>query len=209
MSHNNANHSSTPAIDPAFIQQIVRTVIARLQQLETRQLDTHTNATAASIGAKVVTSQTIASIKGTPSQIFVTPRTVVTPAAYDAARERGIEITKTTAVPPAQRPQQPTSNNDGQQIIDRSNPARAESLVRQLALRGITTLPWQIVLTDTPAAELHHCKSTRSCRAAMVATITDVDRFHRELEPELWVLDMGRMNLIQAVNVAVRIAQLG
>ena len=208
MSHN-ANHSSTPAIDPAFVQQIVRTVIARLQQLDISRIDTQTNATAASIAVKVVTSQTIASIKGTPSQIFVTPRTVVTPAAYDAARERGIEITKTTAVPPEQRPQQPTSNNHGQQIIDRSKPERAESLVRQLALRGIATLPSQIVLTDTPAAELHHCMSTRRCRAAMVATITDVDRFHRELEPEVWVLDMGRMNLIQAVNVAARIAQLG
>ncbi len=194
-----------PPIDPALVAKIVGQVIAQLQT--TKQQETQANNTAASISDKIVTATTIESLTGTPAQIFVAPQAVITPAAYDAARGRGIEINKTTAVPPAQ---QPTANStNDQKIIDTKQPARAASLATQLARRGLQTIGSQIVLSDTPAADLHRCIANQSLRAAMVSTIVDVDRFQRELEPEVWVLDMGRMNLSTAVNVAARIAQLG
>ena len=205
MAHD-ANHSLISAIDPAFVDRIVREVIARLQQ--TDQNITTTGGTTASIGDKIVTANTITTVTGTPSQIFVAPNAVVTPAAYDAARERGIEISKTTAVPPTQQPQQRTDTNH-QEIIDGTKPERAASLAAQLARRGVRTLGTRIVLSDTPAADLYDCITTQACRAAMVATIADVDRFQRELQPDVWVLDMERMNLTTAVNVAARIAFFG
>ncbi len=202
----NANAAMTTPIDPAFIDRIVRRVIAQLRQSSSNIKPA--NNTAASISDKIVTATTIENVTGSPSQIFVAAGTIVTPAAIDAAKERGIEINKTTAVLPAQQPK-PENDPTNQEIIDQHQPDRAVSVATQLARRGITMLGSRIVLSDSPAAEVHRCISTEACRAAMVTAIADVDRFQLELRPQVWVLDMGRMNLITAVNVAARIAQLG
>lgn len=196
-------------IDPDFVAQIVRKVIARLRNTHAAQLNTNTNATAASISDKVVTAHTIESVAGTPAEVFVAPSAVVTPAALDVAKQRGIRINRTIDVPPAQQPSQhlPQHNH---RITDTEQPLRAQSLRQQLMKRGITELNSQrIILSDTPATDLHRCIATESCRAAMVSSMNDVDRFHRELQPSVWVFDMGRMSLIAAVNAAARIAQLG
>lgn len=219
----NANRQANRQIDPEFIARIVRTVIARLRQPGAGQLNTHTNATAASISDKVVTVSTIEKIVGSPSQIFVVPGAVVTPAAWDAARQRGIHVHRTTPVPVAQQPKataqqsvaitqqpRPTQSPLKNIISDHGQPERARSLEHQLAKRGITDLHGQrVLLSDTPAADLHRCIANDACRAAMVSSIADVDRFHQELRPDVWVLDMQRMNLITAVNAAAKIAQLG
>lgn len=200
----NANDTINAAIDRDFVDRIVRKVIARLQQ---SRRTTETNNTAASIVDQVVTRATIENIPGSPSQVFLAPGSVLTPSAVDAAKERGIEINRTSVLPPAQQPL-PACRQD-QQIIDPEHPQRAESVIAQLQRRGITSIGAQIVLSDTPAAEIHRCISTRACRAAMVTAVSDVERFQRELRPDTWVLDMGKMNLVTAVNVVARIAQLG
>ena len=201
-----ANYRDGAAIDPAFLAEIVRRVIARLQPTHPNSTTTKTAATAASISDRVVTADSIKGLTGTPLQVFVAPASVVTPAARDEAKQRGIAIVKTIEVSAAQRPKSASQTTE-QEIIDSGQPERAAAVSAQLARRGITRIGSQIVLSDTPAAELYRCISADSSRAAMVACISEVDRFQRELQPEVWVFDMGRMNLITTVNVAARIAQ--
>lgn len=200
----NANDAMYTPIDPALIAAIVRKVMDRLQQTDQ---ETKTDRTAISIADKVVSQSTIEKLPGEPSQVFVAPGAVVTPAARDAARDRGIEINNSAAVPPAQRPNQQQSNS--QEIIDPDQPERAHSVISQLKRRGIEEVGLRIVLSDTPAAELQKQIAANGCRGAMLTRVTDVERFQRELAPQVWVLDMGRMNLTTAVNTAARIAQLG
>ena len=202
-----ANYRDGASIDPAFLAEIVRRVIARLQPTHPNSNNTKTAATAASISDRVVTVDSIRSLTGTPIQVFVAPASVVTPAARDEAKQRGVTIVKTIEVAAAQRPKSANQTTD-QEIIDSGQPERAAAVIAQLARRGITRIGSQIVLSDTPAAELYRCISADSSRAAMVACLLEVDRFQRELQPEVWVFDMGRMNLITTVNVAARIAQL-
>jgi hypothetical protein len=208
-----ANSFNGAAIDSAFVAEVVRRVIARLQQTNRHPVSkaapcTATAATAASISDRVVTAANIRNLTGTPSQVFVAPTSVVTPAARDEAKGRGLAIVKTIEVAAAQRPELPNQCVN-QQVMDSDQPDRAAAVRSQLARRGITRIGAQIMLSDTPAAELHRCISADSSRAAMVDSVAAVDRFQRELQPQVWVLDMGRMNLIAAVNVAARIAQLG
>jgi hypothetical protein len=205
-------NSLNAATDSAFVAEVVRRVIARLQQSNLQPVSnetpcTATAATAASISDRVVTAANIRNLTGTPSQVFVAPTSVVTPAARDEATGRGLAIVKTIEVAARQRPELP-SQGTNQQIMDSDQPDRAAVVGAQLARRGITRIGARIMLSDTPAAELYRCISADSSRAAMVDSIAAVDRFQRELQPQVWVLDMGRMNLIAAVNVAARIARL-
>lgn len=106
---------SSKQIDPALVAEIAREVIARLKSTS------KTNQTAASIDDRVITAGTIAGLSGKPTQIFIAPGAIVTPAARDEARQRGIAIHHTVNLPADQQP------NHGQlEIIDAAQPERAE-----------------------------------------------------------------------------------
>ena len=187
-------------IDSAYIAQIVRKVIAKIQTTQTQ-----TGNTATSIPDRIVTVETINQLPGTPSSLFVSAKAIVTPAAQDEAKSRGITINRSVELPPEQVPNQTSVQPPTQtEIIDRENPDRAAVVATQLARRAITGLKSAVILSDTPAKEVfEQCRDGK--RAAMIGAIAEVDRFANEMNPDVWVLDMKRMNLIAAVNAVVRI----
>jgi len=94
------------------------------------------------------------------------------------------------------------------ELTDRNAPDRAAAVSQQLQRRGVTLKGTQVVLTDYPAKETFH-QINRGRRAATITTINDVERFADELNPNTWILDMKRLNLPAAANVAAKIARLG
>lgn len=211
MNQNDSN-AAGQTIDTTFVALVVSQVIARLKA-QSNANQTNTGNSAVVISDHVVTAATIEKIPGTPSEIFVNEKSIVTPAARDEAKLRGMTINRSVTVPPAQTPSHPNShhshnkqtNNPALEIIDRQDADRSASIKAQLSRRGVTSLNDVIILSDTPAAEVYQqCHSGR--RAAMLGAIADVDRFVVEMKPNVWVLDMKRMNLIAAVNVIVRIS---
>ncbi len=201
------------AIDPAWIAAIAREVIARL-----KSKGESTSATAASLRDKVITVETLRAVADTTVQLFIPPGAIVTPAASDEAKERGITINRSVDLPPAQQPdlqqpdlQQPKPQQQNQQrleIIDSQQPTRADAIRSQLKRRGVIGSGGRIVLSDSPAHDVHE-RCTSGERAVMVTTVADVRRFAGELDPNTWVLDMQRLNFSAAVNAAVQITQLG
>lgn len=197
-------------IDPDRIAAIVREVVARL----TSATATNQTANAVSIGDRLITTETIGQIEGTPDEIVIAARAVVTPAACDEARQRGITIDRSlgNSPQPINRPTangNPTQNNNQAaiQIVDRSDPDRAASIARQIARRGITKTGTVIVLSQQPARDVHHYCTAQSERAVMITGINEIDRFAAELDPTVWVLDMERINFVVAVNIIARIAK--
>lgn len=189
-----ARPTSTEPIDRAMVANIAGKVIARLVAMS------KTNNTAASISDRIVSVDTLQQLTGTPKQVFITSGSIVTPAARDEARHRGITITRTVEVP---QNQQPTHARF--EITDAANPERAEAVRQQLARRGIRVDSARIVLSDTPASEVYQQCNAHAERAVMIASVSDVQRFADELRPTVWVLDMKRLNIIAAVNVIARI----
>ena len=158
--------------------------------------------TAAAIKDKVVTAQVIEQLPGNPSQAFLLPNAVITPAARDSARQRGITLQRTVDLPADQQPSQ-----DQLHITDFEQPARADAVRQQLARRGYTEGSAKIVLSDTPAREVYFQCAKQNEVAVMIASVTDVQRFGQEISPTLWVLDMQRLNFSAAINAAVQIIQ--
>lgn len=206
-----APNITNSAIDSALIAEIVRRVIAQLGGDEP-------SVRAEPVTDQVVSVATIERFAGTTERLNILPRAVVTPAAWDEAKQRGIAIVRAPG-PSAAGDSDPQPAGTGEavnrvdrtahtgMITDTDQPERAESIAVQLAHRGVSG-DARIVLSDRPAAELQRLASGGK-RAAMVRCIADVDRFETELRPQIWVLDMIDMNWIAAVNAAARILQNG
>ena len=193
--------------DSAQIADIVRQVMARLGgSHDISSTSCHPDppqgtGTTAAITDRIITAQTIRELKGQPSQVFVSPVTVITPAAQDEARSRKITLQRTLPLPPEQQP-----DHQRLEIIDHAQPERAEAIHRQLSIRGFTTGSAKIVLSDTPAREVHFQCVENSETAVMIGSLNEIHRFREELSPTLWVLDMKRLNFSAAVNAAVQIS---
>lgn len=191
------------SIDSAFVARVVREVLARLVPVPE-----HTE-----LNCRLVTVQTIDELPANTERLSLVHAAVITPAARDEARRRGIELERG----------RPATNGDGTKrfaaaqaqpapsfaIIDQQSPERAEAVKHQLVRRGVhgggTA---QIVLSDTPAADSHRF-SSQGRTAVMIRSLPDVDRFAAELAADVWVLDMHELTLVAAVNTAYRIIQLG
>jgi hypothetical protein len=207
------NQPATNKIDPAWIATVVREVIAQINQ-HNSPTNLEANIKTNPLPEKVVSVATIDSLPGSPSEIVIAAKAVVTPAAHDEARLRGITIRRSdaqtqiqTEIPnpgPEQSTQQRTQPNE---ILDVSKPERAASMLAQLARRGITTIGCKIVLSETPAIDVFRLCHNEKQRAVLLCNISDVQRFASELPVDVWVLDMKRMNLMTAVNAAVQISQ--
>lgn len=195
------------ANDSAKIAEIVRQVIARLEvSPEQKSLkhkpvpQTPSRPTSAAVTEKVITSRTIQDLNRLTAQIFVSPTAIITPSARDDARSRKIQIQRTVQLPDGQQPDQQTI-----EIIDYVQPERAQAVNQQLAMRGITTGAAKIVLTETPAKEVHFQCSRNNEVAVMIGSFNDIQRFSAEIAPTVWVLDMQRLTLSAAVNAVTQI----
>jgi hypothetical protein len=192
-------------IDPAWIAAIAREVIARLKASNLTQTITSTptaSTTAASIADKVITTDSLRNVATTTTQLFIGKDAIVTPAAKDEAKERGISINRSVQLPAGQEP-----NGQKLEITDSQQLDRADAIKSQLKRRGLKDLGGRIVLSDTPSRDVVQCCGAGQ-RAVMVTSVADVRRFADELNPDTWVLDMKRMNLVTATNAAAQITQL-
>lgn len=186
--------------DPAIIAGIAREVIRRLRQQDL--VNDQPAPAASAVAEKLITIETLGRYAAA-GQVMAAPGAVITPAAREEARRRGIKIVSKTNITGAnitganERPSKNESDNDSQ----------ADALGKQLAHRGISLPPnVSILWTDRPAAEVHQ-QCTAGHRAVMVDCVSNVQRFADELDPQVWVLDRHKLNLIAAVNVAAQIAR--
>lgn len=186
--------------DLEWVQEIVREVITRLRADDmTCALD------GIQISQRVVTAEAIEQIKESVRCVAIRSDAVVTPAAKDAAWQRGITLQRCTQSINKKNyseHQQPTL------LIDTDDSNRREIVESQLRRRGVAEMHTRIVLTDSPAATVVREVNGGEV-AVMVSSLDEVDRFAAECSPTSWVLDMKRLNLPGAVNVAALINKLG
>lgn len=171
----------TRSIDAALIAQIARRVVQQLREAESAE---------SGPAERLITIETLDRYAGT-AVIHAAPGAVITPAAREEAAVRKIQIV--TAAKPATTSVASTTNS-----TERDNDAFAAQLQR----RGIRLpLRMEVIWSDVAAAEVHRkCKAGR--RAVMVSDFADVQRFQRELSPNVWVIDRHKANLTAAVNIA-------
>ncbi|TWT92052.1 hypothetical protein [Stieleria varia] len=198
-------HPQPPsALDRQHIAAVVREVIARLQgQISTSNDDNHSRV----ITESVVSVSTLDELPKKTTRVLISQRAIVTPAAKEHAKANGIAIERSGTQSAIQPTQSTTANHSSENIHDTDRPERLDAILRQLQLRGVALCPQtRVVCTDHPAAEVHR-RCVAGDRAVMIGSIADVRRFGSEWNPNVWVLDMNKMNLITAVNAIAMIGK--
>ncbi len=195
-------------VDPSEIKKIARQVIAQLRasasSFDPASQPTQTKQTARVIEEKVISVHLIDELPETTSQLFVRSDAVITPAAIDEVKRRQIEINRTADDHNSKSSVEKITGR----IIDARQPKRAVAVAAQLKSRGLERLQHQIILSDKPAQDLHQLISEQGEVAAVAGSLEEISRFSKELAVTTWVLDMKRLNLTAAVNVAARIARM-
>lgn len=204
---NNRKNSKEPGrevhvanIDMNQITAIVREVIRRLRS------ETNPCADGQVISDRVVTARTIEQIGSSQKVVVVREGAVITPAAKDVARELGIDIVCGSITDKPETEPNHTTTNGTCLLTDPDDPQRGAAVATQLKKRNVNLRGTRIVLTDSPAAMVV-AEVRRGEVAVMISSLAEVDRFARECSPTVWVLDMKRLNLPAAVNVAAAIAK--
>ncbi len=208
----NLTSSTSATIDPAYIAEIVRLVLARVRASGTLIQPTNqaTNQAPIAEAVKLVTVETVVASAASNDRIIrINRKSIVTPAARDEAKQLGVRLeiggaNSHTSSKPA------TDVSLG--MIDTTDASWVESITAALSRRGIAVSSnysaIQIVLTDCPAEQTHHYSSLGKHRAAMLTEMNQVERFHRELSPDVWVIDKTRVGLPTIVNIVAVIARL-
>ncbi len=185
-----------------MIADIARRVVRQLRESDSSggAVASSANPATAVVGEKLITIETLDRHAAT-GQVVAAAGAIITPAAREEARRRGITIQPAVDAAAGQADCHSNHQANG---LPASLP---ESLRNQLDRRNVV-LPAGVEIRwcDEPAAEVYRCCSNGQ-PAAMIAALSDVERFHDEMAPQVWVLDRQKLNLIAAVNVAVRIAR--
>ncbi|TWU47175.1 hypothetical protein Poly51_49730 [Rubripirellula tenax] len=198
-----SEHASAMSIDPAWVARIVAEVVARLNAATAHKAataDVTTNVGGEALLAKVVDVRIIAETEA-GSTLILSPKAVVTPAAKDEAKRKNIQLVRQSGAAIGTTRQTNSTKN----LIDQDDQRRT-AIENQLRRRGIPGITADVVLSDTPAREVVD-QGGQGKRAVMIGVLSDVARFGGEVDPQVWVLDMKRLNMIAAVNVIASIVQ--
>lgn len=229
---------ASTTIDPRLIQRVVREVVLRLRQQPSGTggaPQAHSDTSPAKpdadgplrIDQRLITVETLNVLPSGCRGVVVPARAVITPAAKDEAKQRGVQIQcvdRERQDPTAER----TSGSAGQsssrvRIADADDAARGQGLAAQLLSRGravrsgtvdealaeVAGSPNQVavILSNEPAAIV--CRACRSerVRAAAIDSHQQLERVSIALRPNVWVLDMQRISIPQAAALADRCAR--
>ncbi|KLU02885.1 hypothetical protein RISK_005181 [Rhodopirellula islandica] len=218
-----SGYQSKPMTQPATqtatsnsvdIASIVEQVLRRLRDQSGTSVSTSKAITSGEsahvLSDKVISVDVIQSIPSGVTQVQLSGG-IVTPAAHDEMRARGITVagSKSTGAA-ANQPASKTGKRFIQLHTDASSKSIRDSLTRQLSLRGLDHCPKahrSVVVTARPAAALI-ARIQSGSRAVLITRLEDISRFASEVDADTFVLDMQHFNLVALVNAANTIAQL-
>ncbi len=201
--------SNAPApIDPAYIAEIVRQVLARVRAAGT-PIQTSSQTPIAETVKLVTVETVVASAASNDRVILINRKSIVTPAARDEAKQLGVRL---ELVGTNSQSSSKAVSDVSLGMIDTTDASWVESITAALSRRGIAVSSGysaiQIVLTDCPAKQTYHYSSLGKHRAAMLTGMNQVERFHRELSPDVWVIDKTQVGLPTIVNIVATIVRL-
>ncbi len=224
-------------IDPQLIERLTVAVIQRLRADRTEKdndprrllvADTQTTITeAVTLNQRVIAVADIERLEAESKLLLAAPGAVVTPAALDEIRRRGLRMQRTEQGDLAGLPSSQPYAAATQAVVciaDSDQPLRATAWQRQLSLRGLQTDiiameeiqrrlqadagQQAIIFSHLPAVLVCRFCRCAEIRAASVTSVSEVSRIQGAMQPNLWVLDTERLSFTNAIATALQCARL-
>ncbi|TWT73062.1 hypothetical protein [Allorhodopirellula solitaria] len=209
------NASTNASID---IEGVVGRVLAQLrQQAAGKDSESPTSQTAPGthvISGGVCSLDDIAAINASTNCVEVSARTVVTPAARDELRQRGIALTRVDAGTTAGAEVTQAKFLPGSRAVhlqrDGSVPDQLLAAVKKQAIsRGVRLCNQSslaVILSSRPAITAHQHTGSDRCVVA-INRLDDIPRFLSDLSPNTFVLDTAHLHLVALAGAIAAIAR--
>lgn len=168
--------------------------------------------TSLSFDGGVCSLNDVKAIGGSIKILQLSSRTVITPAARDELRQRGVVVTKSAVkAKSGSKNAKPQAGTRAIKLQRDGNVADHlfEALQKQLRSRGIrlcSEASVEVILSSRPATTAHQRTGKDRCVVA-INRIDDVRRFMVELSPNTFVLDVAYMHLIALANAIAIISK--
>ncbi|MEM9827979.1 MAG: hypothetical protein AAF958_15415 [Planctomycetota bacterium] len=232
---NSATTSGRQPIDEAFVRHVTATVLARLRQAaaDSSASNSDVNRSAASsspvgslpvmdsnvLAMKVISASTIASLPAN-QVVKVSATAVVTPAAKDEAKRRGMTLHAVDAATngvAADSNRVVTKDSVATEITGQKLTSRVMiedqtgkhfdiAVIKQLQMRGVVTRKTKWLLTHRPFAVCAQCWRSGTV-AAVAESLLSLDEMIRDLRPSVWIVDPARLGLPTIVSMIQRVEQ--
>ncbi|MCM2369536.1 hypothetical protein [Aporhodopirellula aestuarii] len=202
------------AVADIDLESIVRRVLRELGAMENKP------APAPAVGSVVIDQSVVAvadveAIPAAVKHVELRPRAVVTPAARDELRHRGISITtqhserSAAAGSESKPPVQPGTRAIDLQADGDVSESLLASVKKQITLRGVrlcNRASVSVILSSRPATTAHHACGTDRC-VVSINRVDDVRRFLAELSPNVFVLDVKHLHVVAITGAISAIAK--
>ena len=198
------------------IEAIVRRVLMQLRP-ETASGDASAQSepavpTSLSFDAGVCSLEDINTIDASIKHLQLSSRTVVTPAARDELRRRGIVTEKSAATSHSGRHRskpQPGTRAINLQCDGEVAEHLFAAVKKQVRTRGVRLCDRasvEVILSSRPATTAHQRTGPDRCVVA-INRVDDVSRFIAELSPNTFVLDIAHLHLVAIATTIASIAK--
>ncbi len=203
------------------LEAIVRRVLLQLRREsaigDTESREQTSAATSFLFEAGVCSLDDVQALSASIKHLQLSARTVITPAARDELRYRGITVTKADATGDANSKQVNSEKikvQSGSRAINlQCDGVVADHLLaavkKQVLNRGVRLCnqsSLEVVLSSRPATTAHQRTGPDRCVVA-INRVDDVQRFMAELSPNTFVLDVAHLHLVALANAIAAIAK--
>jgi hypothetical protein len=218
-------NNAHPQFSTQQIERIVHEVVARLTDgsAQIAQLGNLTktenhvgSAGTLTLSERVISTETLGGKLANVSQVRLQPKAVLTPAARDELRDKGIEVTFDHAVATTSRRTNlilgTTNESNAPQLVERlarigiqaqlKHDTCARRLVANLTTRFSTTARL-IAFVDQPYTATCVANRNQNVRAAVVRDEAELKMVTKEINPNVIVIPADRATIVEAVAKAL------
>lgn len=229
LSVDNGPSPVAPSVVPATSTKVAAAVAAKVEPAKVATIPSGT----AVIRDSLVTLDLLADRLTGITRVLVSPRAVITPAAVDELRKRGVSIVRSAdavggrSLGSLEKPFIVTLASDGLaplrtdlvsvlrrsisslELIDNCASPKLPDVLKELASRIISSGRAGLLLTTTTAVACALANRVRGIRAIVATSGQSIDDAAETLAPNLVIVDRSRVNVWQLRAIATRMVSHG
>ncbi len=163
---------------------------------------------------RVIALEDLKSVPSTVNTLQVGVHAVVTPAARDELRQRGIKLSRSETASTGNAAKQNVQAGSRAIHLQRDgdvSDAFYAAVKKQVTSRGVrlcSKASLSVILSSRPATTAHHESGPGRC-VVSINRVDDVSRFMAELSPNVFVLDVKHLHLVAISGAITTIAKPG
>jgi hypothetical protein len=204
--------TATVSLDvEAIVRRVLEQLVSEPMQVPVSSAPSESTSTFG-LSTRVISLEELKTVPSTVNTLHVGVQSVVTPAARDELRRRGINLSRGEIVSTIDAPKKNSDAGSRAIHLQRDgdvSDGQYAAVIKQVTGRGVrmcSKASLSVVLSSRPATTAHHSAGPGRC-VVSINRVDDVSRFMAELSPNIFVLDVKHLHLVAIAQAIAAIAK--